>query len=277
MTAIRNVYQVLFIFSVIVNVSCAGVTIQCTELYSYSFYVSTGDVFVCHDESNKLSINELDTSVERIVHPNGSEVENLELVDYLLIEEAKAMKLIPKGVKRKFPNLKAIHFENCGISYLDKFNLQQFGDDLVKLDLVGNSLTFLTSDLFEFTQNLKYIRFSGNHLKFIESGFFMSLNKLTDVVEFALRSCGCIDQAFVTSKNQVFHAFKWNVEDCSDFWVENFIRRTTEKRLSHVEAKISSIEEKVIELTTLLETKMSDRLQLFEEKLEKIIKPLIQK
>lgn len=268
---------IIFIISTLTT-KVYAVTIHCTELYSYSFYASTGEVFVCHDESSSLIVNEPDLLINEILHANGSNFEHLKQIDYLLIEDAPRLQLIPSGVKLKFENLKAIHFENCGISYVDKFNLQQFGDDLVKLDLVGNSLTFLPADLFEFTENLKYIRFSGNPLKFIESEFFTHLNAMRSVEVVEMNSCGCIDQKLVTSiYSDLASNFSWHAEKCSDFWVENFIRRRTEKRLSIVEAKMKSIEEKFIEIAALLEHQMSDRLQSMEKNLETAIKSVIHK
>lgn len=268
---------VLCIFASISITCCYAVTIQCSELYSYSYYASTGEVFVCHDDSSLLNVDDSSAAiVDKILHPNGSEVENIKQINYLLIEDARGLKLVPDGVKHKLPSLKAIHFENCGISYVDKFNLQQFGDDLIKIDLVGNSLIFLPADLFEFTQNLKFIRFSGNPLKFIESRFFDNLHTIKNVEAVEIISCGCIDQKFTLSKFQELEDFKWNSERCSDFWIENFIHRKLEKRLSLVEAKLIAFEEKFMEIATFLQSrKEGDMLQSFEEKLVKVIKSVI--
>lgn len=114
-------------------------------------------------------------------------------IESLYFDDTSTIAFIPQNLKKSFPRLKMIVFDNQPIADLISDDLEQFGSDLEFFDVDRGHLTFLSANLFQHNSNLKYISFFGNPLKFIEPGFFNFIAQLQQLEVFNLESCGCID------------------------------------------------------------------------------------
>lgn len=118
-----------------------------------------------------------------------------ELITNIWVPDNVNLHYLPWGLKKIFPNLKKIDIaSNDTFKHLDKQNLQEFGDDLEHFSVVYGNLTVLKKDLFDYNRKLKFIRFFGNPLKYIEPGFFENIAKMKHLKFFDLANCNCIDE-----------------------------------------------------------------------------------
>lgn len=88
--------------------------------------------------------------------------------------ESGDWQLLPNGFYMIVPIINSLNVTSCGLTILDKLNLEQFGDHLISANFADNLLIFLARDLFEFNHNLKYCDFSDNPLQHIDDYYFDS-------------------------------------------------------------------------------------------------------
>jgi Leucine-rich repeat (LRR) protein len=118
------------------------------------------------------------------VHVTSSD---LKVIDEKQVEDVKQflargvnVAQFPKGLGLKFKNLKFVRFASCHMELMLKDDLIGF-DKLEDLDLIGNKLEYLKSDVFEFTPNLKEIILNNNRLEYIGNLILEPLVKLEKI------------------------------------------------------------------------------------------------
>lgn len=115
--------------------------------------------------------------------------------------------------KSKFPKLKAISVQ-CGLKYIFVDDMKPFGSSLDFANFFGNDITYLDADLFEFNQNLKYVSFGENPLKFIDPEFVKNLKSLTSIQYVGLGgTSACMNHVFDSTVDKI-QDFKWKDEIC---------------------------------------------------------------
>lgn len=217
------------------------VEIICSKVATWD-YDAVGYVKTCESFKN-LKVSTVDASV---VYENESEIANIAEIKGFYIDGASAMKFIPTGITQKFKNLKVLRIQWSGLLRVINENLKEFGEFLEYLNLEGNTITSIDSDLLKYNQNLKYISFSANHLRFIAPEFFENLKKLKNVEN--VRLDGCIDQYYRTSRGHKMSTFTWENEKCTDanakIHIENLVKSINREK----SAQSKCLEETVVRL-----------------------------
>lgn len=192
-----------------------NITNLCSSV-SHRTYIIVGTLLTCVGDN--LTISEYPgISVTSVFETsNNSTITNLEQIQGIFIEKAPLFKFIPSGIKRKFPNLKAIIIESSGLLNINKEDLREFGRSLQYLELFRNLLTFIDADLFEYNQNLTFINLSFNPLRYIEPAFFTNLKIMKSLEQIHLNAVGCMDQYFATMSGHDIKTFIWSHGGCSD-------------------------------------------------------------
>lgn len=127
----------------------------------------------CHSKNVIYSYDEIGknfTELFQIVIEYGNKSIYLEPKNefkQLSIKNAE-LKFFPDEITQLLPNITMIELKFCGLLIIKKENLQQFAEKLIYVDLEGNSLTFLESNLFFFNSNLEYANFNDNLLQSID-------------------------------------------------------------------------------------------------------------
>lgn len=127
------------------------------------------------------------------------------------------MKFMPAGIKKKFTKLDAISVTDSGLTHLEKEDMRQFGDDLIKADFSNNKLTALEGDIFEFNTDLSFIYLRGNPLAFIDPKLFENFKKMEQLVFVYLENSNCINQ----KSSQSAGAIEWKNKQCNDEKAKN--------------------------------------------------------
>lgn len=156
------------------------------------------------------------SSVSSVIYRNGSDVLNLDTIGALEISNAAALRFIPTGIKRKFPNLYELAIKYCSLQAVQKSDLNEFGSSLEILSLDANRLTAIDADLFEFNPNLEKISLAFNPIRHIDPAFFTSLKTLQNISSIDLRYLSCINQQLDTSTDQEIELFQWDNQQCFD-------------------------------------------------------------
>lgn len=178
----------------IVKVKCKG-----TKLWHWNY---VGELQTC------------DTGADTKVLTSNSVVDNLSnnnKIEAIIFEASSEVHFIPRGLKKNFPNLTTLYFQSQPMKTLSSDELEQFGSDLQFLRAIDGKITYLTKNMFVHNQNLKYIDFEGNPLKYIEGGFFENIAKLHQLKEIEMTSCSCIDRR----TNQKIDVVTW-IHTCNN-------------------------------------------------------------
>lgn len=191
------------------------VKIECKEIYEHRWWYLDGKYVTCRDWPSSLIIEKKGVVLDEVVHPNGTKVERVENIKALSIIKA-TMKFLPKGIKDKFPSLKAIDIASCGMTHLDIDNMKQFGSDLEYASFGQNEITVLRANLFQFNPRLIAINFNSNPLKIIEPDFFVNLVRMNELVSVTLWNCECIDDGFGVIHRHNIETFRWESKNCEN-------------------------------------------------------------
>lgn len=101
----------------------------------------------------------------------------------------------------------------------DREDLRQFSADradLIYASFNNNSLTVLEYDIFEFNRNIRYIDFSGNQIKYIDSTL-IDIDKIEHIESVNFLNSGCINQEFILKKSRnLVENEKFNYTKCND-------------------------------------------------------------
>lgn len=95
---------------------------------------------------------------------------------FLRIPSTSNITVLPSEIFQKFPHLQALEVSS-GLKSITKTDFE-IADELTRLDMYGNELQMLPTNVFEFTKNLETIILSKNQLTTIEAYAFNGLTKL---------------------------------------------------------------------------------------------------
>lgn len=206
------------------NIKSEGVihvNILCLELNKDYKMENHSKVNGHHFISSSLSIESPKTVIEHASFLNGTIVDNSD-VTWLTIETANTsvnmVKFIPFGIKKHFPKLEQLEIMNTGLCHLERYDMKQFGEDLIYVNLQMNALTALEEDVFQFNTNVKRICLDSNPLTYISPQLFVNLNndlvmKNLSIVQF--KNSTCIDQEQISYFHRV-DMTRWNSTTCND-------------------------------------------------------------
>ncbi|XP_070505206.1 leucine-rich repeat-containing protein 69-like [Chironomus tepperi] len=134
-----------------------------------SYYCS---VYNLKMESKEAAIIDGINGTHEVGHSNNDIVAFQIYVAYLAC--------FPQNLDKYFKNLKAIALRSCRLKEIHQHDLKPF-PNLVDLYLNDNYIQVLEEGLFDYNQNLVYIRFSGNEIVQIHPKIFQNLEHLTHV------------------------------------------------------------------------------------------------
>ena len=154
--------------------------------------------FKCHFRYQNDYICQLETVYEpeiiELISVSGNHIEisRHQKGDNFQVKELysvyyKNFRVVPRKIATIFPNLTKITLAKSSIKKVSSNDLIQF-PKLEVLDLSGNHLTSLESDLFKFTPNIKRIYLSLNSLRHIPHDVLDGLNNL-EIAEFEYNEC----------------------------------------------------------------------------------------
>lgn len=164
-----------------------GLSIDCE--YSVDIFGFVGTVYTC---TGTIVLNDpkdtvTSTSGSHHRRMNDSTVEGLWIYQ-------KHLNHFPKNVELFFPNLKAISLEDNSITKVSNAVLRPH-QHLEWLNLSGNRINQLDSDIFDGLPNLKFIDFYDNHIKKIGHDI-----KLPSTGNINFHSNLCIDMGATNPK-----------------------------------------------------------------------------
>lgn len=165
------------------------VNIECGSLFLWPY-----ESLECIDRSPSAFMS-LDTTINGIVDESGFSFNpsTLRRITSLNLD-GKTVNYIPKGIAVILSNLKTLTCNNCELVSIEKHDLEQFGSNLEEVQLKQNLLTSLDANLFMSNPNLQSLEVEGNPLKYIEPGFFESLNSIKSLRFVNFKFCECISQ-----------------------------------------------------------------------------------
>lgn len=108
-------------------------------------------------------------------------------VDFLHIIKQPCY-FLPTGIENFFPNLKRLRLQDTGLMLLRQTDLKPL-KNLAILDLPGNSLQVLDSNLFASNPNLEYIYLGYNIIKLVGLGILDPLDSTRVRVYFNKNVC----------------------------------------------------------------------------------------
>lgn len=184
--------------------------------------------------SSNLVIESSTSILDKVLHPNGTELSQLDIdnIDFVKIESVmKSVKFIPAGIKKKFTKMIGFEVINSGLVHIEKDDMRQFGADLIHVDFFGNSLSALDGDLFQFNPKLKIIYFAYNSIKFIESSLFQNFKSMINIKMVNFWSCYCINEGSNSDSN-FFTTSNWNWEKCNALSVQKEHQNIVNKRVA---------------------------------------------
>lgn len=162
---------------------------------------------------------------------------------------AKGLKIeqFPERLGSHFPNLKVIRIAMCDLSILYKSSLVKL-EILEFLDLSGNRLENLKSDVFENTPNLIELWLNKNRLQFVGSQILNPLKNLK-VVNFGANTC-VGSNARHSSEDLERLKIELRLK-CSDTSMYDLM-----KKMNNIETKIENILNEIVKLyQEMLESK----------------------
>lgn len=172
------------------------VEIECEGKMHLGNYDEIGEVKECRMDG--VTVDEKGSIV------NGSSVDfNVFAIWFLRTSQ---LHHLPRGLQKKFPNLKAIELGGQPMETFDQHDLEEFGDQLEFFRVSFGEIISISRDLFKYNTKIKWIEFDGNPLKFIEPGFFEALMKIDSLKSIQMSGNLCVNQDM---EKKDFGTVKW--------------------------------------------------------------------
>jgi Leucine-rich repeat (LRR) protein len=140
------------------------------------------NVTVCNDvyscRATKLDVPQRHRNVTEVV---GKNLEKKITSDVVCLQVAsKTAKNIVNGLKKFFPNLNTLFWENSGVESIDRNNFKELRD-LYFLSLANNIIFGIPKNTFNDLTRLKFLWLSGNQLKKMDIDVFAELKNLEEI------------------------------------------------------------------------------------------------
>lgn len=190
------------------------VDIVCKEIGPWELKIIDDFAPTCVVDST-LSVTHPFTQVRNVKDENGKNI-TTDAIEALLITDAVNMKFLPSGIKKSFPKLRALRITDSGLAHLDQHDMEQFGSDLVWIRSMNTQLTALDGDLLKFNENLVYVDFDTNPLKFIDQKLFESFKMMKSLSIINFKNCDCLNSIYNKKDGHEIQTFDWSAVKCSD-------------------------------------------------------------
>lgn len=233
---IVTLYLNLFTTSTALTLNCIRepkrIKINCLFMKTIKYSNEVGDIKRCEADS-AISSTIPETSVTSLLYRNNMIENETKEIDGLYIDQAD-VKFIPTGIEVAIKKLKALSIMASGLLIVEKDNLQVFGENLVYVDFQKNQIRFLDANLFDSNTNLKVANFWDNSIGSIQADFFTIIKSLKQLQQLNLGSNKCINQIFQASKKDnesiTIENFVWSHENCTNVTAVT-VKDETEKSL----------------------------------------------
>lgn len=215
---VSSIETFVLILSVLLHIASSDVKITCQRTFEgcrSDRKPQEVDFDICHDKSESIVVDKAGMEVTGVVYENGSIAENLTHVGQLFIEKAVNMKFLPGGIKKIFPFLIKFGIISCGLTQIERKDMEQFGADLEIANFYDNPIESIPADLFAANPNLGIIEFSKCTLKTVDASFFTSLHSLKEIEYVGMKESGCIDQKYYKDDDGSIQKFEWKSADCN--------------------------------------------------------------
>lgn len=175
----------------------------------YKFYKKSSELEVT-TEAKELEVFSF------ISHNNLDDETSLRLFEISF--EDGDLQLLPNGINFTFLEVNSLNITNCGLSLLDKENLKQFGQHLKAANFSHNLLTFVTADLFNYNENLKFCDFNFNPILYIAEIYFDIKFMRENEISFNVRELRCSDNLtdYTLSTSSYNSKFSFYSINCSN-------------------------------------------------------------
>lgn len=150
------------------------------QVFNYKisiFYSFTAQNYTCEVQPLKLTRLTDDCLVTKVTGKHLVQKSN-SMVKFFRSENID-FACFPKNLEKLFVNLDRIQINHTKIATLTRSDLQPFGSRLRKLWFQNSLIEVIPADLFEDTKNLETISLVNNYIKYVGSGTFNNLRKLT--------------------------------------------------------------------------------------------------
>lgn len=179
----KILFLTLTLFFITANAKKKTVKIECSDVRRYE-WTHAGVLNICFVRGDLQSVDKFDKI------DNG--VANM-AIQALGFQVQSKLKYIPGGLKKYYPNLVGLYFDETPLQILTEKNMEQFGTDLIHFHVTKSLITYLSKNLFKHNPNLKFLSLSNNPIQYIELGFFDVITRMDDLLLFDVRNIKCID------------------------------------------------------------------------------------
>ena len=170
-------------------------------------------------QTKKIVIKSDDEKIKAIAGDHLKEMTRENVTQYF----ARGLNIekFPQGLVEFFVNLEVVRITSCNMIYLLKEDMENL-DKLKFLDLVGNKIEKLNSNVFENIPNIVEVILNNNRLKFIGSEILKPLGKLK-IISFGGNVC---IQSFAKHSEEQLKRLKSDIVlKCSDITMADLMKR----------------------------------------------------
>lgn len=162
-------------------------TLSCT--FGRYEYKHVGRIYECIAKTELFGENDEKVAAISGIHLNGMTNVDVQGLDISF----NSLKFFPQNIESFFPNLKVLYCAVNSVSYISNYHLVPF-PNLVYIDLRGNKISSLDSNVFYGLTALKRIDFRYNNIKHVGYEFI-----LPETGEIKFNSNVCIDRDAFTA------------------------------------------------------------------------------
>lgn len=173
-----------FVLVSVMTLSISANSIGCD--YTMSTLSATGDRFFFCRSSN-VYVTSRGQYINQFYNSSSWQDFYSRNTETLLYFNSQTVNYVPRGISSYLANLKALQITSCNLKSLIHSDIS----GLTKLRILimdSNDLETLANDVFVFNTALKYISFSNNKLKHIDSDILKHLDYLTSA-DFSGNTC----------------------------------------------------------------------------------------
>lgn len=157
----------------------------------------------------------------------------------------KILKFFPRNLTKIFKFLEILSIQSGNLQEISSNDLESFGGNLKILNLFGNSIEGLESEIFQFNPNLEKIDLGGNKIKHIGDETFNRLQKLKEL-KFEGNSC---HSGYAANSESLKKLFGFIKSFCKN---DNFVIKIEIKKLreeiENVKRILGNFECKILEI-----------------------------
>lgn len=169
----------IFLFATVSIASC--ITIECE--FKNDFIHDWGLRYSCR--TKKYVVKGDERQIHNVTGDHLKTHANVNVTQYFA--RGLTIERFPKGLGNHFASLEVVRITLCNMRLMLKDDLENL-ENLKYLDLIGNKLEKLESNVFELTPNLKEVILNNNRIRFIGSKLVESLKNI-ELISFGGNVC----------------------------------------------------------------------------------------